>query len=181
MADPAGKRPGDSHQRRSLLDAEGSFSSLRAALLSYYPEDVRRRKLAAQCALAAQAGQYNYYRCMRRGEEVSAMIALTKFVEHVQAIIFLLNRRYRPYYKWTQRALEALPVLSRETAPLIRRLTSPDGKRAQTIETICAHIIQELKRQGLSDSGSDFLLDHARCIQAGIEDKTLRSAQLFQE
>ena len=38
-------------------DGAGTFTAFREALLAYYPEEVRRMKLAAQCALAAPAGQ----------------------------------------------------------------------------------------------------------------------------
>lgn len=49
-------------------DHAGVFSTIRKGLLSYYPEDVRRKKIVARMAKMSRAGQYNYARAMRRGE-----------------------------------------------------------------------------------------------------------------
>ena len=164
-------------------DPAGEFTAMRDSLLAYFPEDVRRKKLAARCALAAQSGQYNYQRCLRRGEQVAALLALAQFIEHIQAIVFLLNRRYRPYYKWTQRAMRSLPVLGAEAGALLDALSSggPDESKAETVEAASALVIKELARQGLSAHGSDFLLPHAEEIQAGIGDAALRAVHLMSE
>lgn len=164
-------------------DPTGEFTAVRDGLLAYFPEDVRRKKLAARCALAAQSGQYNYLRCLRRGERVAALLALTHFIEHVQAVVFLLNRRYRPYYKWTQRAMRDLPVLGAEAGALLDALAAggPDEDKTETVEAASALIIGELARQGLSAHGSDFLLPHAEEIQAGIGDAALRAVHLMSE
>jgi len=89
-------------------DDSGAFTAIRREILAYYPEDIRLKKLAGRCALAAQAGQYNYPRCLRRGEGVAAMLALSQFAEQAMRAVFLLNRRYMPYYKWAHRALREL-------------------------------------------------------------------------
>ena len=164
-------------------DPTGEFTAMRDSLLAYFPEDVRRKKLAARCALAAQSGQYNYQRCLRRGDQVAALLALAQFMEHVQAVIFLLNRRYRPYYKWTQRALRGLPVLGAEAGALLDSLASggPEESKAETVEAASALIIKELARQGLSAHSSDFLLPHAEEIRAGIGDGALRAVHLMSE
>ena len=57
-------------------DQAGLFSFWRAALLAYYPEDVRLKKLTARCMVMAQAGQYNLPRCLRRGDGAAALLAL---------------------------------------------------------------------------------------------------------
>ena len=131
--------------------------------------------------MAAQSGQYNYSRCLRRGEKVAALLALSQFVEHTQAILFLLNRRYRPYYKWTHRALSELPLLGGETAGLFTALTEGSGNCGAVIEEISSRIIRELKRQGLSTGESDFLLHHGEEIQAGIRHPGLRALHLMAE
>jgi len=163
-----------------FVDEVGEFTAFRNALLRYYPEDVRRKRLAARCALAAQSGQYNYTRCLRRGDRVAALRALGEFVDHGQAAFFLLARRYRPYYKWAHRALGMLPGAGEEAAGLFDALCRDEaGSRVEKIEEICALILQGLKTQGLSENGSDFLLEHAREIQAGICDSDIRSLPLM--
>lgn len=160
-------------------DPLGEFTSMREALLSFFPEDLRRKKLAAHCAKAAQSGQYNYARCMQRGQQVAALLALSQFIDHTQAIVFLLNRRFRPYYKWAHRAMQELPVLGCEAAELCDKLVDCNSQRESVIEEISALIIAELKRQGLSEGFEDFLLPHAERIQQSICDPALRSIHLM--
>lgn len=162
-------------------DSVGKFTEIRERLLAYYPEDVRLKKLAARCAMAAQAGQYNYLRCLRRGERVSAAMALAQFIDHVQAVVFLLNRAYRPYYKWSHRKLAELPVLGGEVARLLTELVQDGGEKERLVEQLSALVIQELKQQGLTEGESDFLLPHAESIQKRIVDPGLRTLHLMAE
>ena len=81
-------------------DGLGEFSAVREELRKYYPEDVRIKKIAARAAKMAQSGQYNYGRCMRRGDTVAAMLALDEFVRQAISMVYLLYRTYMPYYKW---------------------------------------------------------------------------------
>ncbi|MBR2717332.1 MAG: DUF4037 domain-containing protein, partial [Oscillospiraceae bacterium] len=122
-----------------FLDGAGELTAMREALLAYYPEDIRRKRLAAVCAVAAQAGQYNYPRCLARGERAAALVALSIFIERIHSAAFLLNRRYRPYYKWAQRALTGLPLLGQELAPRINGLTRGDlFRKSGEVEEISA-------------------------------------------
>lgn len=162
-------------------DPEGCFTAFREALLRYYPEDLRKKKLAAACAVAAQAGQYNYTRCLRRGETVAAFQALGQFIERSQQIVFLLNRVYRPYYKWTQRRLRSLPLLGSESAQLLDALVMDPLNGEETIEQLAAVLIRALREQGLSDRAADYLLPHAAAIQESIADPQLRAAHLMAE
>lgn len=168
------------------------FAEIRGALLGYYPEDVRLKKLAARVAAMAQAGQYNYARCMRRQDTVAAMLCVTEFVRAAISAAYLLNRRYMPYYKWAFRGMEAFPSL-RELAPALCQLAeSPDqtsawripqqggainraDKRVMLVENCCALLAAELRRQGLCETDSDFLDFHAREITAQIQDPALRA------
>lgn len=162
-------------------DPLGAFTQRREHLLAYYPEDVRRKRLAAHCALAAQSGQYNYPRCLKRGETVAAFSALGEFLDHAQAAVFLLCRTYRPYYKWSHRAMTALPGPGAKAAGLCARLIQSPLDAQREIEALSALLIDELRRQNLSASGSDFLLPHARDIQEGIRDSRLRELHLMIE
>lgn len=162
-------------------DPLGPFSAFRQALLAGYPEQLRRKKLAAVCALAAQSGQYNFTRCLKRGESVAALSALAEFITHIQRAIFLLNRRFTPYYKWTHRALGQLPILGAAAAEILRRLAEEPARRAADIEALSALVIAELHRQGLSAGPSDFLLDQAVEIQQGISDPQLAGLHLMAE
>ena len=124
----------------------------------------------------AQAGQYNFKRSLIRNEHFALHYAEIKFCADVISLIFLLNRRYTPFYKWMHQGVKELPILGEKVHAMISDLiaqTDYDGKRS-IIEEICARIIGELQREGLSDSSSDFLLDHAHRLQGKIRDSKLR-------
>jgi hypothetical protein len=162
-------------------DPLGEFSAWREALLAFYPEDVRRKKIAARCMSIGQSGQYNFPRCVQRGESFAAQYAETKFCADVISALFLLNRRYTPFYKWMHRALADLPILGMWMQARINELIlEPEATRKEErIEEICAALIQELARQGLSDAESTFLPDHGPVIQAGIRNDALRQRNVW--
>lgn len=161
-------------------DAPCRFMAMRAEFEAYYPEDIRLKKLAAHCALAAQAGQYNYARCLRRGEAAAALEALGRFVHHVQAAAFLLNRRYRPYYKWANRALADLPREGMRLAARLDALAAGNPlQQEEAVEEVSGIVIGLLRGEGLSASGSDFLLDHARQVQAAVRHEAIRELPLM--
>ncbi|MDR2295259.1 MAG: DUF4037 domain-containing protein [Clostridiales Family XIII bacterium] len=156
-------------------DALGAFGAIRKRLLAFYPEDIRLKKLAARAARMGQAGQYNYARCVKRGEAAAALCALSAFVEASCSMVHLLNRRYTPWYKWAHRSLADMRVLP-EAHGLIGALCADDAtvrRRLDLIEEICARVIAVLRAQGLTSLDSDFLLDHAPAIMRGIEDERI--------
>lgn len=161
---------------RVFSDPLGEFSRFRRSLLSFYPEDVRLKKMAFRCMQIGQAGQYNYARCLKRGETVAALQALAEFIRATISLVFLLNRRYKPFYKWMHRALGELPLLGRPVQQGLALLVSPEcSDRGELIDAVCAEITGELRRQGLSDSKSDFLLDHGSSVQLRILDPELHA------
>lgn len=180
-----------------FCDPLGEFSALRAALAAY-PEDVRRKKIAAHLALMAQSGQYNYARSMRRGETVAAELALREFIEKTLGLVYLLNHRYAPYYKWLFHGAQTLPVLAPAVCPMLAALcengvqrdawtgavTDPQVNRRDQkvvlIEAICAEVVKELKRQQLTGLDVDFLEPHAWEVQACIGDPQLRRCHIME-
>ncbi|MGN0366153.1 MAG: DUF4125 family protein [Suilimivivens sp.] len=142
-------------------DDLGEFTRIRKGILAYYPEEVRIKKIAREAALMAQSGQYNYSRMFGRGEKVTAAIALSEFMKHTMAMVYLLNRTYAPFYKWMHRGMERLTVLKeiQEILNALVELPTGDERIPQTIEVIVALIIAEMKKQGLT-SGEDNYLDH---------------------
>ncbi len=159
-----------------FLDNAGEFSALRNAICDHYPEDVRLWLLARRCALAAQTGQYNYLRCLRHGESAAAEMIKGRFAENAAGAIFLLNKRYMPFYKWSFRALRQLPTMGAEAAALIDTIMESRGMDAiDSIEKLSAIIISLLHEQKLSGGNSSFLMDHCGEIIGKIEDSRLRN------
>ncbi len=163
-------------------DPLGEFSSIRNKLLHFYPEDVRLKKLCARAASMAQAGQYNYPRCLRRGEFVAAQLALDEFIKAACSMTYLLNRRYAPFYKWLHRGMKDLPILPELYGMVEELCLLPDGQtRQELVEGICLHTIGELKRQGLTSARGDFLLEHCPEIMERIRDPDLRRTHIMEE
>ena len=166
-----------------FFDNYGEVSRIREAV-RFYPEDVRRKKLAGSLLLMAQAGQYNYTRCLAHGETAAAQLAVCEFVKSACESIFLLNRGYQPYYKWTFRALRALPLLSEE-AELLEYLLTTDNEpetaeeKYHVIEGIAADIIDELMEQNLTEATCGDLEKHAYSVNDRIADGELRNLHIL--
>ena len=164
-----------------FVDTVGEFSEIRNDLLRFYPQDVRLAKIAARCMTAAQSGQYNYARSVRRNEGYAAQCAETMFCSDVLSLVFLLNKRYAPYYKWRHRSAVDLPVLGAFVHNKINDLISAESpkEKSDIIEEISAAIIEELRRESLTDLRSDFLLDHGPVIHDKIKDDQLRKRDVW--
>ena len=148
------------------------------------PENVRLKKISANAAQMAQSGQYNYARCLSHGEEGASVFALCEFVKSTCALIYLMNRRFMPYYKWMLRGLSELEILGSLSCSLEFLLTADNDEKMQItkseiIEDVSAQVINVLKENGLSDSASDYLEDHARCIASHISDVDLRNMHIL--
>ena len=165
-------------------DHLGKFSSVRNGLLQYYPKAVWIRRLVQALAKAAQAGQYNYARAMKRGERIAAELSLTEFIQESMQAVYLLNRKYAPFYKWMHRGLQELATCSEvgDMLNLLYQIPDPakawegvgagdylyhlntDDGRVLIIEAVCSVIVQELNAQGLSDLQDNFLQNHLQAL-----------------
>lgn len=162
-----------------FMDNLGTFSKIRDGLLKHYPRDVQLKKMAAECMQIAQSGQYNFSRSLQRQQYVAAHHALDQFIEHYSSIIYLLNKVYKPYYKWEHEGLKKLPVLGIRTHQSMAKIALMDYKEQPNhvifeIESLCRQLIQVLHARGLSSSNSDFLLDHGPELLKRIEDPALQ-------
>lgn len=160
-------------------DPYGQFSQIRERLLKFYPEDVRIKKLSANCHKMGQAGQYNYPRLLKRNDPVAAMLALCQFAEGAMKAVYLLNKRYAPYYKWTFKGLSQLTKLA-DIGPLLVELcqTPCRQENAQIIESICVAIRKELMAQGLTKRNSDFLCDQSFSLIEEIQEASIAGLPL---
>lgn len=157
-------------------DDLGEFSALREAL-ACPPEDIWRKKLAGQLLLMAQSGQYNYPRCLKRGDRPTAQLAALEFADAATGAAFALDRRHRPYYKWRLRALRELPTMAHLAEPLETIILG--GTSEALIERVCDGILAALRQQDMTAlSGSD-LERHAYEVNDRIADSSLRNESIF--
>ena len=158
-------------------DGPGELTRRREEIRTGMPEDVWLKKLAAGAALMAQSGQYNFSRCLRHGEEAAARLAADEFVRRTLQVVFLLNRRPAPFYKWVFRAMDSLERLSELKIPLEEILRTPSAER---IEQVSAAVIDELRREGLSAGSWDYLEPHAYEIMRRIRDPEIAALHIME-
>lgn len=165
-----------------FTDPYGEVTRIREGL-HYFPENIRRKKLAGQLLLMAQAGQYNYQRCLQHGETAAAQMAVFEFVKSTMAVIFLLNGIYQPYYKWSFRALRQLERLSLDAEVMEYLITSDNDANAEekyrAIEDIASDVIDELAEQGLTKAICGDLEKHAYSVNDGIDDAEIRNMHIL--
>lgn len=166
-------------------DDNGSFTAFRRELCAFYPEDVLRKKVAARAAVMSQAGQYNLLRCLDRNDHIAAVLALAKFTEASMSMIYLLNRKYMPFYKWAYHGMQELPEMRQAVEKIGELGTLFDGigtdcavarkKAYELTECICEDTARELNRQDFSHCSSAFLQDHLEDIMREIRDPQIRA------
>ena len=183
-------------------DELGEFTEIRTSLRAFYPEDIRIKKLVARVATMAQAGQYNYGRCIKRKEFVAASCALSEFVKATMSAVYLINKKYMPFYKWAHRGMRDLPLLNDifyrlgriVEIPMNSNINNSDATSSQfmspesyyktienEIEEICISIRDILIEQGLTDSEESFLLAHCQSMMQRIKNTDLRNMSVFAE
>ena len=88
------------------------------------------------------------------------------------------------------RAMRSLPILGDTVYKLLSDIVIIQEdelretiyeKKSHLMEESCQQIIKELRKEGLSDSPSDFLLDHGPIIQSKIQDQQIRNIDVWAE
>ena len=164
-------------------DDLGKLSSVRATL-SYMPEDVRLKKLAGNLITMGQAGQYNYPRCISRGEKAAAQLAAVDFVKSAMHAVFLINRQYIPYYKWSFRALSNLPRLSELYSSFEYLISSGNeakeaNEKSTAIENVCGKIFAEMSRDSLTTYAGSEAEGHAYSVNDKIKNNEIRNLHIM--
>ncbi len=159
-------------------DKSGEFSRIRQGLLDFYPRDVLLKKLAARAAVISQSGQYNYGRCLKRRDKVASALCLARFAEAVISMVYLLNDKATPFYKWAFRGLADLPEnenlnkLSDELKALLSG--GPTAEAMLRTEAICGILINMLMEKGHVQFAGYFLQDYLPQLMGQIEDPELK-------
>ncbi len=169
---------------RVFFDGLGKFSEIRNKLLKGYPKDVRLKKLAAHTIMMAQSGLYNYNRCILRGENGAAQLCVFEFVKHAISLIYLINNKYEPFYKWAYRGLRDLERLSFLEGSLVSLTelgnTKEEAKaKAESMEEIANIFSKEYEKEGLVKNLSLPFKMQAYEIQNKIADLNLRNMHIM--
>ena len=164
-------------------DDAGVWTRARA-ILAAMPEDVRKKRLAGHLLMMAQSGQYNYLRCLGHGEPGAAQLSAGLFVHHAMEAMFLLHKRYLPFYKWAFRALRELPG-GEDAARTFEWLLSSGNEpplaqdKAYAMEGVAAEVIDLLRTQGLTDATCQDLEKHAYSVNDKIREESIRNLHIL--
>lgn len=166
-----------------FFDNFGKMTELRSKI-AYLPEDIRLKKLAGNLLIMAQSGQYNYGRCAKRGDGAAAQLAVFEFVNAAIKVIFLLNKKYLPYYKWSFKALKNLKVSENLIEQLEHLISSKNTdsqivEKLEIIEKVSAFIIENLVLENLSRINSRDLESHAYAVNNNIKDVNIRNLNIL--
>jgi len=159
-----------------FIDPLGGFTGMRRALLSYFPRDLWLKKIASRCRAIGEHGQYNLWRALKRGDRIAFQYHKACFAGEAAALVFLLQRTYRPFAKWIFHGLRNLGRLGTAVHMHLQTVADSDGKQTlqAAIEGCLGVLIDELVNQELAEPGGPFLLDYGVQIERSIEDPSLR-------
>ena len=166
------------------FDNYGEFTRIRQSLQTM-PDDVRYKRLAGNLLLMAQSGQYNFTRCIRHGEPEAAQLACVEFVTAAMKVLFLLNGRYMPYYKWSFRALRQMDGMADFATQFSFLLTGDNADETvaevkyDTIETVASDVISILQEQNLTEAICGDLEKHAYSVNDHIADGDIRNLHIL--
>lgn len=157
-----------------FFDGPGAFTAVRERLLRGYPEPVRTERIADACFAFAQAAQYNLIRAVLRGDAVACRVAYTHAHEAACLLAHALANRFCPYYKWMQASLARCGETGAQVAAAFAYLAAPEGPverldaagTKEMVEAVGEALVAELTAQGLAESPSPYLLDHAEHLRA---------------
>ncbi len=164
-------------------DDHGLVTGIRERIAAM-PEDIFFKRLAGALLIMNQAGQYNYLRCIGHGETAASQLALNEFVNASLKALFLLNRTYMPYYKWSFRALRSLEKAS-DCADLLEELltgeNSPEKakERYALVETVVVLVLKELLEQGLTELPDTDFEKQAYALNRRIKDPEIRNLDIL--
>ena len=167
-----------------FYDGYGEFTAIRNRIKNM-PEDIRLKRIAGNLLLMGQSGQYNYSRCLKHGEHEAAQLACGEFVNSALKVFFLLSGSYKPYYKWSFRALRQLDggeELADKLSFILqwnRMNEAADERKLEMIEEASMQTVEKLVSCGITDSRSLELEEQAYLLNNRIADSSLRNLHIL--
>lgn len=145
-------------------DPSGMFRQTQTAFYDAFTDRIWNIKIAQSLIALGKYGQYNYPRCMKRNDHVTAQMVLYKYIEELLKLVHYVNHVFPPYYKWLKKSAKSMNRLA-VLADLTEALAdfadareawkeAADGstdKVMGTIEIIASLILEEGRNCGLWD------------------------------
>ncbi len=143
-----------------FIDDEGEFSRIRAFLSSGYPQWLKYTRMAESAARFSQAGQYNFSRMRKRGEEVSAQMMLWNGVKEALLLLYYMADQYPPHEKWLMRGLRDVAEYEGILNKLEALASLAPEVAAQKIEEIAEELALLLYRKDIISDVEPYLEEH---------------------
>ena len=159
-------------------DEEGVFTEIRRQLKKGYPEKILYLKLAESAARFSQTGQYNYDRCMKRGDKLTAQIMLADCAREAMKLKHYLEGKYPPHDKWLKCSLEQL-TSGKELSELLEKMMKIVNSPKDIIEEISSVLIAELYAKNYISDTDNFLDAHTEELLQKAELASLKDAELL--
>ncbi len=119
-----------------------------------YPENILYTKTAECCARFSQCGQYNHFRMLKRGDEVTAQIMLSDALREAMKLLYIIDGTYPLHDKWLFIGLSDL-----EGGKELRELLNDAYDEPARIEEVGRFLAMELYRRDIT-SDIDPYIDH---------------------
>lgn len=166
---------------RVFTDNATDFTYVRNKLINGVPNDVILKRLSRALILMAQAGQYNYIRCIKHGEEAAARLALNEFVLNAAYCTYYLNGKFPPYYKWLLRGMVDFKLGERISGLLSSLLLDTFYPECvDNIEKVSSMILSELKARELTLGDELYLEPHAFRVAGRIKDEKIAKMHIME-
>ncbi len=143
-----------------FADKEGEFSRIREFLCAEYPQWLKYTRIAESVARFSQAGQYNFYRMWRRGENISAQMMLWDTVKEALFLLYYMEDKYPPHEKWLMRGLRDIPEYEGVLSQLEILAEGTIEAAPQKIEEIAKELALLLYRRDILSDVEAYLEEH---------------------
>lgn len=133
-------------------DPAGRFTAVRQALNAYYPEPVRRRRIAHWCRYYSGMGTYALQRALLRGNELYCVTTFARAIKLGVQLAFLLDKQYFPYDKWLWAYFEKLPRMAARLSGLVAeavQLATPWERKLELLDQMSDVLDAALVEDGL--------------------------------
>jgi hypothetical protein len=163
-------------------DPLGHVSTLRGDL-AYYPPEVWLRKVVNKCLLVQILGPYQMQRALQRGETLLPFFTRSYFVREALHLVFLLNERYAPFFKWLFPVFSGLPNRhGLEVVDIGVLLREPDAERLlEQVNAVADHLHEAVRGRFPDLKGSTNLLEVGFQLFDRIENPAIREMPFWNQ
>lgn len=133
-------------------DPSGTFSAMRTALSTYYPEPVRLRRLAHWSRYFSGMGVYALKRALLRDNTLYASTTFARSLRWGVQMAFMLDRTYYPYDKWLTEMFHRLPRMGARLGHIVAKaplLSTPWEEKLHLLHDMSDILDQTMVEDGL--------------------------------